>query len=133
MKAVKVDRVKLLTKVKENRRKHLEAFETAMKGHRTALANRLVKIAEEASARVETLMHENVPDKELRTLAGDFDIDLPEPQNHTKDYDQVVAMLDMSVEQELDIDAECFACYVLDEWSWKEIFIATSAHYAGTR
>jgi hypothetical protein len=47
---------------------------------------------------------------------------IPVPEDHTKDYDQVIEMLKMSVDEELEIESDQFACYVMDDWDWKEDF-----------
>lgn len=56
--------------------------------------------------------------------------DLQVPQNHAKDYDQVIAMLEMCVDDELSIRSDEFACYVMDDWDWKEDFLHTNKRYS---
>ena len=57
-------------------------------------------------------------------------LSLPEPQDHTEDYDSVIAMLEMSVEDIIELDADSFQRYVLDKWSWKRAADFTNLSYA---
>jgi hypothetical protein len=55
---------------------------------------------------------------------------LPEPQDHTIDYDRVIKMLEMSVDSLIELDEGAFDQYVMDNWSWKGDALATNEMYA---
>jgi hypothetical protein len=55
---------------------------------------------------------------------------LPEPEDHTDDYDRVLAMAEMSVDEEIELNADDFAMYVMDQWHWKQSFTETTSYYA---
>ena len=38
-------------------------------------------------------------------------------EGHEKDYNQMINMLQMSVDEELELDSEDFAKFVMDDWS----------------
>jgi len=57
-------------------------------------------------------------------------ITLPEPQDHTNDYDRVITMLEMSVDSVIELDDVAFDQYVMDNWSWKGDALATNSMYA---
>ena len=38
-------------------------------------------------------------------------------EDHEKDYNQMINMLQMSVDEELELDLEDFAKFVMDDWS----------------
>jgi hypothetical protein len=43
---------------------------------------------------------------------------LPEPEDHTADYDRTIQMLEWAVSDTVEIDEQAFTELVLDEWSW---------------
>jgi len=57
-------------------------------------------------------------------------INLVEPADHTEDYDRVLAMLEMSVDDTVILGAEEFSQYVLDRWTWSRFAISTNKSYA---
>ncbi len=114
MKRVRVRRAELVEKVRTNRTKHEETYKKALTVFREEAVDKLrgmLKAAEDGG--------------EIEQYLG-----LPEPQKHTDDYDQVIAMLEMSTEDEIDLDALDFARYVLDKWGWQANFEATTGCYA---
>lgn len=115
MKAVNVRRTLLLEKVTANRAAHRDLFLKAQEGFRARAIEELDKMLQEARDR----------SGPVRLFVG-----LTEPQDHTSDYDRVVAMLEMSVEEFIDIDAASFACYVMDEWGWKATALHVNSTYA---
>lgn len=113
MQTVRVQRVSVLAKLRENREGHRAVFEEALDGYHKTVVEHL----EEALA--------NAKGGKKYTPS----IYLPEPQDHTRDYDRVIALLDMSLDDELELSVGEFAQYVLDDWGWKGDFITTSSNY----
>jgi hypothetical protein len=103
----------ILTKVKANRASHRNEFLEAQEGYRKKAIEILDQRLADARA-----------GKELNML-----IQLPAPQDHTKDYDRVIMMLEMTTDEVLEIDQNEFAQYVLDDWSWKQQFMLTNSMY----
>jgi len=56
-------------------------------------------------------------------------IRLPAPEDHTADYDRVIRMLEMSVDDELEITSHEFDWYVMDNWQWKGLVSQTCGMY----
>jgi hypothetical protein len=110
MQTVKVKRISLLEKLQSNRKTHRDIFLKAQEGYRKRVIQELGQMLAEARA-----------GKSIRRA-----ISLPEPQDHTADYDRVIAMLEMSVEDEIEIAAHEFDMYVMDNWAWKPM--ATTSH-----
>jgi hypothetical protein len=54
---------------------------------------------------------------------------MPEPVDHTSDYDRVIAMLNMSVDSEIELDEDQFECFVLDQWGWSAKAMHTNMSY----
>lgn len=103
----------LLETIKINRVAHRQTFERALTGYKK-------RVEEELDRRLADL-------RAGRKI--DLFIQLEEPHDHTKDYDCVIRMLEMTTQQELELAHNEFKCYVLDEWSWKQDFVTTSSRY----
>lgn len=58
---------------------------------------------------------------------------IPEPEDHTEDhtgdYDRVIMMAHMSVEDTITLSEDEFAMYVMDQWRWKQDFADTTLCY----
>lgn len=105
MQTVKIKKVELLKKIQENRNEHVAEYLTAYEGYKQAVVKQLEE------------MLENAKNGDVRKTA----VNLPVPQNHIKEYDRVIAMLLMSVENTIELTVHDFDRYVLDEWDWKEM------------
>ena len=116
MEAITVNVVDLKGKLKENRSKHRAIFEEAVEGYRKAA----VELLEAHIARIKNGKLERVM------------VQLPLPEDHTLDYDRVLAMLDMHIEDTIDVEEHDFQSYVLDDWTWKRQFLTSSADYSPT-
>src|SRR6185295_867061 len=55
------------------------------------------------------------------------------PQSHEKAYDQIIRMMEMSVDEEITLTCSQFACFVMDDWDWKEQWSASNATYLGKK
>lgn len=113
MEKVTVDKDELLTALQENREGHREIFEQALEGYRT---------------RAIEILQGHINDIE-RGAVERVQVSLPRPEDHTKDYDRAIRMVEMSVDNEITLDEMDFQRYVLDDWNWKREFVATSAMY----
>jgi hypothetical protein len=123
MREIKTERLKLLAKVRENREKHIAAYKEAMDGYK----DEALKAVDKGMATLRKQV-EDLKSGECMALAHVY-FHLPVPENHSKDYDQVIAMLDMSVDEHITVKSDEFAMYVMDDWSWKQAFETTAAGY----
>lgn len=115
MHEVKVHKTDLLQKLESNRKAHIEAYEEAVTGYKK-------------------LAQERVGDALSALRAGedvDLNFNLPKPKSYEKEYDRVIEMVKMSVETELELSAQEFAQFVMDDWGWKQTFAATTMMYTG--
>lgn len=117
MNSVRVRRDAVLAKLKTNRDGHRAVFEEALEGYHKAVVEHLTTALKDAKAG--------------KRYA--WQVHLPQPEDHTKDYERVIALLDMSLDEELELPATDFAQYVLDDWGWKGNFITTTSNYTNTR
>lgn len=113
MHSVNIKRTELLSKIKENRNNHVAEYKEAEAGYRIAVVDELKKMINDAEC--------GRPVKRQ--------LNLLEPQNHTKEYDRIIAMLEMSADDIIELDTTSFEQYVLDEWSWKELHKLSVANY----
>jgi hypothetical protein len=114
MNTVKVKREELLTKVRANRDAHRTLFLKAQEGYRKLVIEELDRMLKDAK-------------EGLRIQRS---VTLTEPSNHAKDYDRVITMLEMSVDDTVTLDAHDFDRYVMDNWDWSRFAPATNTAYA---
>jgi hypothetical protein len=114
MNTVKVKREDLLTKVRANREAHRELFLKAQEGYRKLVIEELDRMLADAKAG--------------RKVSRS--INLAEPVDHTFDYDRVIMMLEMSVDDTVTLDALEFNQYVMDNWEWSKLANYTNRSFA---
>jgi len=116
--SVNVERFALLIKLRENLEIHKKEYAEAL----TEFHARLLSDLKTAVKKVEST--ENI-DK-LRN----FRINVPFPLSHAKEYEEVIEMLEMSVDDTINLDAESFKAYIKNEWAWSASFETTKMLYA---
>lgn len=113
MKNVTVSKHDLVAILKKNRSTHRSAFEKAFRGY----CDECIKVLEE---NLEALRR-----GEPRVVV----FNERAPEDHTSDYDRVLAMLDMSVDSNVQLSNEEFANYVQDDWDWKRVWGMINTKY----
>lgn len=106
------DLIEILT---QNKDKHQKIFEQAWKGYLLAVQDAAQKIYEQAS-------HGKSFDRFIF-------VNLPVPESHIKDYDQVLRMLKLHQEVTVSLTMREFTSYVEDDWDWKREFVGTTSSY----
>jgi hypothetical protein len=114
METGKVKKAELLKILKKNRAEHREIFEEASEAFRKEVIKVLDQRLVDAKA-----------GKRIRLR-----IDLTQPMDQTEEYDQAIAMCEMSVDDEIELSHENFRNYVLDKWHWRDQFIASNRAYS---
>jgi hypothetical protein len=104
----------LIKKLEDNRQKHKGVFEAALEGWRTQGIAALERKAD-------ALRSGKVPDMIFT---------MPPPEDHTRDYDRVIAMVTMDTAQVWTMTEQEFAWYVQDDWAWKRQWLQVSNKYA---
>jgi hypothetical protein len=117
MSAVTVNKLELLNKLMSNRETHKKMYDEAYIGFRKELVKKLERMTADA-----------VEGKPYMKYVG-----LDAPEDHTKEYDRIISMLQMSVNETIIVTEVEFNQFVLDEWNWKGQFAATNALYTGQR
>ncbi len=116
MHSVKVNRIELLGIVRENKEKHVREYNESVEDYKKAAIN--------------------VAQKNLE-LAQSGDLDqiarikgMPQkPTSYEKEYDRAIRMLELSVEEIIEVAQDVFNQLVLDEWAWKNAFVASASLY----
>lgn len=116
MTTVKVPKAKLLEKLLNNRRWHIELYIEALAGYRKKI---IVAVAKELA----NVKHGR--DLKLSILGA-----MSKPESHADDYDRAIAMLRMSVDETIELTADQFEQLVQDRWGWQNSFILRNSSYS---
>ena len=116
MEKVRVKKEEALQILKKNRDEHKSIFLEAVEGYRKYAVEQLEKHIESIKAGKVQLVS----------------VQIPQPQEHTKDYDRAIKMLEMSVDTEIDIDEHSFQCFIMDDWDWMRQFLTSNSAYSLT-
>lgn len=127
MRNVKVKKTYLLATVEKNRETHIREYKEACLGYREQALEKISEAVDCLKRQVSVLK-----DGEAIELAA-IHFSLPPPKSHSDDYDQVISMLRMSVEDVIELDRESFSQYVMDNWEWRNQWEGTKASYAMRR
>jgi carboxypeptidase C (cathepsin A) len=114
---VKVEKEALLQKLRANRDGHRAVFLKALDGFQKEVVQQLDRALADAKT-----------GQRYRTY-----FNLPEPQDHTRDYDRVIEMIGMSVDDVIELNEYEFTQYVQDDWGWKPDFIDSTESYLAGR
>lgn len=113
MDTIKIKVSNLLESIRKNRDGHKEIFLKAFEGYRLEC----IKVLEQ---NLSTL-------KEGKLQAVRFG-EMP-PQDRTSDYDRIIRMLEMTVDDVVELSQSEFTQYVMDDWSWKQNWTASNFKY----
>jgi NOL1/NOP2/fmu family ribosome biogenesis protein len=116
METVRIKKEKLRAILLKNREDHHGIFIEAQKKYREVAIEKLdeqLRIAREGKP------------FQLMMLAA-----LTPPEDHTKDYDRVLGMLDLSEDDVIELSNENFKCYVQDQWNWTRSWAVSNSRYS---
>lgn len=116
MKNMKFAVADLQSTITKNRETHRQIFLEAQDGYRKAMI-----------AELDTRLNEARADKKISRVAF-----LPEPADHTRDYDRILTMLEMCSETHVELNEDEFGQYVMDDWGWKRQFLLSNSAYSAT-
>lgn len=106
MEKIRVNKQELLTIIKENRKKHKKEYIEAIQAYRVKAGD--------------------IFTKELAKIVSGENFntrfELIKPESHIKEYDLAIKMLEMSVDDNVEIERHEFNQLVNDEWDWKYSF-----------
>lgn len=117
MKSVAVKKAELIKIIKENREKHHAIFIEALEGWKKECIKELSKWYDEAKS---------------GRISKTIFISIQRPEDHTREYDRALKMLEMEVGDTVTISADDFQHLVQDDWEWKHQFLASNSRYSAT-
>lgn len=120
MKSVTVRKADLLETLRKNREAHLAIYLEALEGY----YKEAFKLLQD--------QYEELLDAHTKKRLVAIAVYLGQPQNHTKDYDAAIAMLEWSTDETVEVEQKSFRAYVLDEWDWRGNFLMANAQYSAT-
>jgi hypothetical protein len=116
MHAVKVNRIELLGIVRDNKEKHIKEFNESVEDYKSAaikVTQANLKLAKSGDL------------DQIAKIKG-----MPQkPVSYEKEYNRAERMLELSVEEVIEVEQDVFNQLVLDEWSWKNAFVASASLY----
>jgi len=114
MEQVTVSTLELLEIVKKNKEKHDIILKDAIEGFwakgTKALEDHLKKV-------------------QAREKEEPVYVSVPFPVSYSKEYDQAIKALEMSVESRVVLSKTEFAQLVMNEWGWRSQFLASNSCY----
>lgn len=117
MEMITVIKADLLDKIRANREEHIRLYNEAVINYQADL---IAKV----SAKLDEIRESNDITKVSLSVA------LPVPEQHTDDYDSVIAMLEWEQKETIELDQGYFDQYVLNKWRWANQFLANTASYS---
>lgn len=115
--SVNVNRQELLKKLHENLELHRAEYQEALSEFKERLEADLQLALKRVKKTDDVLSLKN------------FSFNITFPQNHEKDYIEVIEMLEMSVDETINLDTESFRAYIKNEWVWNHSFKSTLMSY----
>jgi hypothetical protein len=116
MNSVKLNKNELLKIVRDNKEKHIKEFNEAVEDFKKAV----VKIAEENLILANTGNLDSIT--KIKSVPH-------KPVSYETSYTKAIRMLELSVDNEIELEAHDFDQLVLDEWQWKQSFSTMNSTY----
>src|SRR4051812_25237278 len=110
---IKVSKARLLATLRGNRETHGAAYEKAKAGYIKVTTLQLKEYVEQL-ANGELLVQRFIN---------------PPPEDHTDDYDDAIQMMEWSTDDEIELTQGQFKQYVMDDWGWKDSWVASTSAY----
>jgi hypothetical protein len=113
MRDIQVDKAELIKTLETNKKGHRKVYEEARENYLKAAAEELEKRLDAINAgRMVSLI-----------------VNLPVPEDHTRDYERVIKMLGMELRDEILLSEADYQQYVQDDWAWRRAWLANTASY----
>ena len=115
MNTIKVATSELIGIIKDNRTTHITEFKEAVESYQ----QEVVEVLEEGLRKA----------KAGKKYITSFHVQKPE--SHEDDYDTIIGMLELSVDETVTLDHNQYKQYVQNVWFWSDTFNSTKAYYQG--
>lgn len=111
---ITANKAEILARLKVNREKHSKIVAEAREGY--------VKDAKEALKRRLKQLNEG----KITSLVFSLHV----PEDHTKEYDLAIEMLELSQTPVVELTSDQVQCLVQDRWGWKRSFLCANSGYS---
>ena len=101
--------------LEENMAEHKGLYERALEGWRKESIESC-KAYVDALARKDTGVHLHLERK---------------PEDHTDDFERVIGLLEMSQDDNVELDEDQYQNYVMNDWHWSRNWVASNSKYIG--
>lgn len=95
---IKVEKEKLIEKIKENKKNHIEEYAKAVVGYKEEALRQLTNLTEK-----------------VNKGALNIELDLITPVDNSENYDKIIEMFEWEVEEVVELEQKEFIEYVQDE------------------
>lgn len=114
MQSAKVEKLVLIKTLETNREKHREEYVEAEDSYRKSVIEWYEKQMQKAEEgeEFETYYEDEVA-----------------PVDHTSDYENILAMLQYTIDTEIQLTQQEFRQYVQDDWHWQGEFKMSASYY----
>jgi len=113
--SIHMNKIDLLDIVRENRKNHVDKYNEAI----TSWQIHYQEVLDQLGKRV----------REQRVYIPLQSINLPKPVSYEECYDEVIKMLELSIDKEVDLCDDEFRKLVMDKWNWRNTFDVTNSTY----
>lgn len=115
--SVNVSRKDLLAKLKENVVIHKKDYEEALLGYK-------IKLIEDLNNKLK-----EVGNSTPETITKIHPVSFSRPASYEKEYNEIIDMMEASVDEVINLDGPSFRSYFKNEWSWSDSFNASATMY----
>lgn len=145
IRAVQVDRLRLINSLECNLANHIEDYEEAMAGYRSVLLNKLTeafnaaKVSlehdyEKMQMKVAAFTDDDIAkQRDHFTLVDEITVTMKVPRSYAKEYEAAIDMAKWDVRDTLELTHAEFTCFVRDQWDWKSGFDVVNSMYKVVR
>lgn len=125
---IEVSVADLLEKLHTNRAKHLAEYEKAKVGYEKLLRRELetkLRVLDNRAKGISSVKTKGVTAEKNMTMIVN-----QKPTNYLGSYDQVIGMLEFTLDVTIRIDARQYEQYIKNEWSWTNSFTTSNVAYS---
>ena len=126
---VRVSKLFLLEALKANRIEHEKTYYEIINARQQKLLEGLAGLRPKFEEKLVIEIQRMTDDAEYTPSVPVLGLHELKPENHTKDYDRVITLLEASLDEEFELSSSEFNQYVNDDWSWKQSFTTCSGMY----
>lgn len=127
---ITVKKSELLKVLKEGREKHLKEYEAACDGYLVDIQDKAKEARKIISDGLKKLNHDNPKEQPFfNAFLQIGKLSEYKPTCHVEEFDQIIGMLEASVDSEVEITGAEYNCYYLHKWDWADAWAAQNSTF----